>query len=221
MNLPPLPPLPMLALPPLPALRSPAVACKGVNCRAFDGGDIPHSPECVAEHERLCSIDGQEDPLTLPPLPPLTSADAAPIPAGTSMCHGCTPDNCSGCKVDKAGNVDPGSRAYQLPAGVTVEPVAGQPGAFSIGREYQRPAEAYEPDADETPGITPWFGMHELPNPERRGEYEVRISKRPRSNWPFPHHVIERHYWDGKRWPTLMGQFDADGWRGLIARADA
>lgn len=53
--------------------------------------------------------------------------------------------------------------------------------------------------------VTDWFPMRVLPCADRKGEYEVRFDNAPES----------LEYWDGKRWPTLAGNFHATGWRGV------
>lgn len=201
-QLPPITPAQALPLPPLPPLQA--------------------NPQMEAYSEGMrnaCEPSWHVSDNEAQALSEIVDNTLESISKATGMCDGCTPENCSGCKVDKAGDVDPGSRAYKLPWGVTIHPVEANDGTIRGVMKYTRPPDTYEPEVDNALGVTPWFGMHELPNPERRGEYEVKIAKRPRKNWLFPHSVIERHYWNGKNWPSLMGQFDAEAWRGLIERA--
>lgn len=53
--------------------------------------------------------------------------------------------------------------------------------------------------------VTPWYPMRVLPCADRKGEYEVQFDNAPES----------LEWWDGKRWPSLAGNFHAIGWRGL------
>jgi hypothetical protein len=89
----------------------------------------------------------------------------------------------------------------QVPAVFALPPIAPAVANFARVLDAPSPPRIYSQGRH----VTPWYPMRVLPCADRPGLYEVQWTDEPES----------MEYWDGKRWPALIGKFKATGWRGM------